>query len=68
LTLTQLGISLPFASDFTGSSQLAGTAADELGTSARIKGDITNDRAEIRMTPTDITNRRFSFSFLYTIL
>lgn len=68
LTLTQLGISLPFASDFTGSSQLAGTAADELGTSARIKGDITNDRAEIRMTPTDITNRRFSFSLTYTIL
>ncbi len=68
LTLTQLGISLPIASALTASNELAGTSADDLGTAARVAGDFTNDRAEVRMTPTDVTNRRFSFTFTYRIL
>lgn len=68
ITLTQLGISLPIASAIANSNELAGTAADELGDTGRVAGDATNDRAEIRLTPVDVTNRRFSFSFTYRIL
>ena len=68
LTLTQLGISLPIASNLTATNELGGTSADDLGTVARVAGDATNDRAEVRMTPTDVTNRRFSFTFTYRIL
>ncbi len=68
LTLTQLGISLPIASNLTATNELGGTSADDLGTAARVAGDATNDRAEVRMTPTDVTNRRFSFTFTYRIL
>lgn len=69
LTLTQLGISLPpISSAVNNTFDIAGTSADDLGTSARITGDVPNGRAELRMTPTDVTNRTFSvhFSFLFT--
>jgi len=68
LTLTQLGISLPIASNLTATNELGGTSADDLGTAARVAGDATNNRAEVRMTPVDVTNRRFSFTFTYRIL
>jgi len=68
LTLTQLGVSLPIASALANSNELAGTSADELGTPARVAGDVTNDRAEVRLTPVDVTNRRFSFTFTYRII
>jgi len=68
LTLTQLGISLPIASNLTATNELGGTSADDLGTAARVAGDLTNNRAEVRMTPVDVTNRRFSFTFTYRIL
>lgn len=64
-TLTVLGISLPSGYSYCigATTDLAGTAADDLNTSARIRGDIANGRAELRMTPTDVTNRRFSVHF-----
>ena len=68
LTLTQLGISLPIASNLTATNELGGTSADDLGTAARVAGDATNNRAELRMTPVDVTNRRFSFTFTYRVL
>jgi len=68
ITLTQLGISLPIASNLTATNELGGTSADDLGTAARVAGDATNNRAEVRMTPVDVTNRRFSFTFTYRIL
>jgi len=68
LTLTQLGISLPVASALANANELAGTSADDLNTAARVAGDATNNRAEIRMTPVDVTNRRFSFTFTYRVL
>jgi len=68
ITLTQLGISLPIASNLAATNELGGTSADDLGTVARVAADFTNDRAEVRMTPTDVTNRRFSFTFTYRIL
>lgn len=68
LTLTQLGISLPIASNLTATNELGGTSADDLNTAARVAGDATNNRAEIRMTPVDVTNRRFSFTFTYRVL
>jgi len=68
LTLTQLGISLPVASNLTATNELGGTSADDLGTAARVAGDLSNNRAEVRMTPVDVTNRRFSFIFTYRIL
>jgi len=68
VTLTQLGISLPVASALANANELAGTSADDLNTAARVAGDATNNRAEIRMTPVDVTNRRFSFTFTYRVL
>lgn len=64
-TLTVLGISLPASYTYcvSATTDLAGTAADDLNTVARVRGDVANSRAELRMTPTDVTNRRFSVHF-----
>jgi hypothetical protein len=64
-TLSVLGISLPIASIISQTYQVAGTAADDLNTTARIRGDVTNNRMEVRFTPVDVTNRRFSFTCTY---
>lgn len=69
-TLTQLGISLPIASNFSAANQCAGTAnASAIASlSAAILGDATNDRAEMDYVSTDVTNQPMYFTFTYVIL
>lgn len=69
LTLTQLGISLPIASALTQQEQCSGTAAASgiASQSAAIRGDATNDRAEMTWIATDVTDQPMYFSFTYLI-
>lgn len=70
-TLTQLGISLPLASALTAASQCAGTAVAPAvaGYAAAIRGDATNDRAELAFTAgADAANRAWYFSFTYQLI
>lgn len=70
-TLTQLGISIPIASNFANFCECAGAAADPgvSGYSAAIRGDAVNDRAELAYTTgADVANRSWFFSFLYQVI
>lgn len=70
-TLTRLGIPLPIPSSFTAAEQCGGTAAqpDLAGASAAMRGDATNDRAELAYTTgADVASRIWSFIFSYQIL
>lgn len=68
--LTQLGISLPIASNLGSQEHCAGTASCSAvaGLSAAIVGDSTNDRAQIEWTAVDTANRSFYFTFTYRII
>ena len=68
-TATELALTLPVASNFTLEQDLAGTAASEVGTgySARIKADVTNDRASIVFKAQSTTVDAYSFQFSYVI-
>ena len=72
LVLTQLGISLPIASNFANANECAGTAvapAISGGTGcAAILGEATNNRAELQMTPVDVANQSFYFTFTYRVI
>lgn len=70
LTLTQVGISLPLASNLASSNNCNGVACNPLdyGEVAAIAGDSTNDRAELQCTPTAVTSRTWSFTFTYEVL
>jgi hypothetical protein len=69
ITLTQLGISLPIASNIANPQNCAGTtAASAVNEQGAVIGDATNDRAEIDMTPVDVTNQPYYFTFSYTVL
>ena len=70
-TLTRLGISLPVPSSLSAAEQCGGTAAqpDLAGAVAAIRGDATNDRAELAYTTgADVANRIWSFQFGYQVL
>ena len=70
-TLTRLGISLPIPSSLTAAQQCGGTAAqpDLAGAVAAIRGDATNDRAELAYTTgADVANRLWAFSFTYRVI
>lgn len=70
-TLTRLGISLPIPSSLTAAEQCGGTAAqpDLAGAVAAIRGDATENRAELAYTTgADVANRIWSFQFGYQIL
>ena len=67
-TDTQLGISLPIASNIGAATDLGGVAfTPELaGVGAAILGDVANDRAQFQyVTGADIANRAFYFIFMY---
>lgn len=68
-TSTQLGISLPVASNFTNASDCGGVGAaiGVAGMSAGILADTTNDRAQMQWISSDITNQQWQFTFTYTI-
>lgn len=70
-TLTRLGISLPVPSSLTAAEQCGGTAAqpDLAGAVAAIRGDATNDRAELAYTTgADVANRIWSMTFSYQVI
>lgn len=70
-TTTQIGISLPFASNLTSLTQLAGTGARQTVTNmlhAYISGDSVNDRAQMTfLCDTDASDRSWSFQFQYLV-
>lgn len=69
-TLTRLGISLPVPSSLTAAEQCGGTAAqpDLAGAVAAIRGDATNDRAELAYTTgADVANRAWAIQFSYLV-
>lgn len=70
ITATQLGVSLPVASNFANANECAGTAfaSGITGMGAAIRGDVTNDRAELVWIATDVTNQPLFFSFLYRVM
>lgn len=66
---TQLGISLPIASNLGAAEHCAGTAVCPTiaSQSAAILGDATNDRAQMEWIAADITNQPMYFIFMYRI-
>lgn len=66
---SEVGLSIPIASNFTATGNLAGTATSDAaaGLANRIRGDTTNDRAAIVFTAVSLTNDRYSFQFTYRI-
>lgn len=70
VTLTQLGISLPFASALTAEEQCAGTAfaSGIAGQGAAIRADATNDRAEMAWISGDVTNQPMYYTFTYQVI
>lgn len=69
-TLTQLGISLPVASDFANDFECAGVAfaSGIAGQGAAILADTANDRAEMNWISGDVTNQPMYFVFGYRII
>jgi len=69
-TATQLGISLPVASNIGAAEDCAGTAfaSGIAGQGAAIIGDAANNRAEMNWIATDITNQPMYFTFQYEVI
>lgn len=69
-TSTQLGISLPIASNFGAAEDCAGAAAASAiaGQSAAILADTANDRAQMQWVAGDVTNQPHYFTFSYTVI
>lgn len=70
LTLTQLGISLPIASNFGGSFDCAGVAAATAvaADSAGIVANVAGDRAQMEWIAMDVTNHAFRYTFSYEVI
>lgn len=69
-TNTSIGISLPFASNFSSSTQCSGSAAavDTLNESAGFLSDPTNDRASLQFFSSSDTAVTMSYTFTYRII
>lgn len=68
-TTTNIGISLPIASNFANASQCAGILSDGFSDqSGRINADTTNDRATVEFQSKTTASRAFSFTFMYLIV
>lgn len=66
---TVVGVSLPIASNFSTTTQLAGTAASsDAQRSGAFRSNSTADRAELVFSSERTTNTFFSFSFTYQII
>jgi hypothetical protein len=70
LTLTQLGMSLPIASNFATAQQCGGTAAAATvaGSVAAVLADPVNDRAEFDVIPVSVANHSMWFNFSYWLV
>lgn len=69
-TSTQVGVTLPIASNFGNATDCAGVAfsSDVAGLGAGILGDATNNRAQIQFVASDINIQPFYFQFTYQII
>lgn len=69
-TSTQLGISLPVASNIGAAEDCAGTAFSPTiaGQGAAILGDAANNRAQMEWISGDITNQPMYFVFVYEVI
>ncbi len=69
-TSTQVGISLPVASNIGALEDCCGTAfaSGIAAQGAAILGDMTNDRAQMQWISSDITNQSMYFHFQYRII
>ena len=70
-TLTQLGVSLPVASNFTANEQCGGVAfsSEVASLGAAILADAANNRAEVQYISTaDTANRSWWFIFQYRVI
>lgn len=68
-TLTELGISLPVASDFSLTTHCGGTScALSLLEPGSISADTTNDRATLRFLSQTTSSHSISFMFMYQII
>lgn len=70
VTLTQLGISLPIASNIGAAEDCSGVAfaSGIAGQGAAIIGDAANNRAEMDWIAGDVTNQPMYFSFSYQVI
>ncbi len=65
----RLGISLPVASNFAAEENCGGTAFNPSNSGgAAIRGDATNDRAEMAVTAVSTANHSMFFTFTYRII
>lgn len=69
-TLTQLGLSLPIASNIGAAEDCSGTAhASAIASQgAAILGDATNDRAQMDWIAGDVTNQPMYYTYTYEVL
>lgn len=69
-TSTKIGVTIPVASNFSSSGQLAGTAACPtiVGMSAAVLADTTNDRAQIEFISSDVNSNDLYFTFTYQVI
>lgn len=69
-TTTQLGVSLPIASNFSAAEQLAGTASSpSIATQVGgVYADGTNDRAQLDFKAVDPNNTSWYFIFSYRVI
>ncbi len=67
-TATELGISLPVASNFSATEQCGGTASGAIAQVGGIFADTANDRAALFFQATSTANAAMSFSFVYQII
>jgi len=70
LTDTQLGISLPIASNFANANECAGSGSAPAiaAMTVAILGDVANNRATLQFKATDVTNQPVFFSFIYRVI
>ena len=71
-TNTDIGVSLPIASNFGVARQCAGVGASQdsgtYGQSFAIRADATNDRAQFLLTPTSTSNVAYVFTMTYQVI
>lgn len=67
---SEVGVDLPFATNFGAATQCGGTFANQTttGSVGCIIADATNDRARFLMNVVDIASRTYAFTFTYRII
>lgn len=69
LTITQIRISLPIASNFTATTEGAGVIVSQAQLGAgRIESEGTSDTMQCQWIPTSVANDTYGYTFTYTII